>query len=486
MSTDNISPEKQAVFDHVDRNAEALAKLGDSIFYFGELGMQEHETVGLMTGILADAGFAVERGISGFPTAFMATYGAGRPMIAVHTEYDANPNNSQQPGVPEHSEIEPGAPGHCEGHNVNAAVMVAGALAAKKAIDSFGLTGTLKIIGAPAEEQLLSRPYFVRDGLFDDVDVAFHDHIDSQFKSDYGVMQAALVSAQFTFHGETAHAAMAPWKARDALDAVVMMDVGMAQYREHMEPTMTAHRVITDGGDQPNVIPAKATVWWYFRDPTSDGARKLFEQGKRIAEGAALMTNCELSVEVISAVWPVRANQTLAEIVQRNAELIGMPEWTAEEQDLARTLQERAGAEVVGLRPGTTPLKGPSKQIAASNDCGDVSWVAPMGRVRFPSNIPNISYHHWAAGVALATSIAHKGGVAGAKALAASVIDLLLDPGLVEQARATFKEELGGVEYEPLLPPDQKPPLELNRALMENHRPEMRKHCLEEKPLFVD
>ena len=484
MSSDKIAPEKQAVLDYIDRNADALACLGDNIFYFGELGMQEYETAALMTGILADSGFTIERDIAGFPTSFLASCGSGRPVIAMHTEFDANPNNSQQSGVPEFSEIEPGAPGHCEGHNVNGAVMVAGALAIKNAMDRFGLTGTLKVFGAPAEEQLLSRPYFVRDGYFDDVDIAFHDHVDSQFKSDYGLMQSALVSATFTFHGETAHAAMAPWKARDALDAVVLMDVGMAQYREHMKPTMTAQRVITDGGDQPNVIPARATVWWYFRDPTAAGSRALFAQGRKIAEGAALMTNTELEVEVMSAVWPVRGNQTMAEVIQRNVDRIGMPEWTGDEHALARALQEKVSVEPVGLVRETTPLEGPSRQIAASNDCGDVSWVVPMGRVRFPANIPNISYHHWAAGVALATSIAHKGGVAGAKALAASVMDFLADPSLVEQARTTFKEELGEVAYEPLLPPDQPPPLELNRALMEAHRPAMRKHYLEEKPKF--
>jgi aminobenzoyl-glutamate utilization protein B len=485
MNSNNIAPEKQAVFDYLDSNAGAFAGLGDSIFYFAELGMQEFETVDLMTGLLADGGFSIEREISGFPTSFIATYGSGSPVIAIHTEYDANPKNSQQSGVPEQSEIEPGAPGHCEGHNVNAAVMVSAALSLKKVIDASGLTGTIRIIGAPAEEQLLSRPYFVRDGHFDDVDVAFHDHVDSEFKSDYGVMQTAVVSAEFIFHGEPAHAAKAPWLGRDALDAVVLMDTGMAQYREHMEPTMTAHRVITDGGDQPNVIPSRAAVWWYFRGPTADIARRLFEQGKKIAEGAALMTNTELEVDVRSAVWPVRANQTLAEIIQRNSELIGMPEWDETEQQLAKSVQEKAGVDAVGLKPATTPLKGPSAQIAASNDCGDVSWVVPMGRVRFPANIPGIGYHHWAAGVTLATSIAHKGGLVGAKALAASVIDLLLDPSLVDAAKETFKDEIGDVVYESLLPADQKPPLELNRSIMETFRPAMRKHYVKDAPEFT-
>ena len=412
--SNQIRPEKSLTFDYIERNAEALARLGDSIFYFAELGMQEHETAALMTGLLADAGFEIERGLSGFPTAFMASWGSGAPVIAINTEYDANPDNSQAPGVAEKREIEPGAPGHCEGHNVNAAVMVAAGLALRHAMERSGIEGTLRLFGAPAEEQLLSRPFFVRDGYFDDVDIAFHDHIWHEFKSDYGLLQSAGMSVQLTFLGESAHAAMEPWNARDALDAVVLMDVGMAQYREHMRPTMKAHRAITDGGTQPNVIPSRTTVWWYFRDADADGARALFEQAERIARGAALMTNCEVEVDVISAVWPVRGNRTVAETIQRNIELVGMPEWTAEEQSLASELQRKAAVAADGLRADVTPMLGPTRQIAASNDCGDISWAVPMARVWFPSNIPNIGFHHWAAGVALATSIAHKGGVARA------------------------------------------------------------------------
>ena len=242
------SQEKKFVLDFAERNAAATAGLSDSLFYFGELGLQEYRSAELMGAMLAEHGFKVERGISGFATAFLATYGRGSPVIAIHTEYDANPTNSQQSGVAERAEIVPGAPGHCEGHNVNGAVMVVAAIALRYAMEKFQLPGTLKIFGAPAEEQLLSRPFFVRDGLFDDVDIAFHDHILDEFKADYGLIQSAAVSADFTFRGESAHAAMFPFKARDALDAAVLMNSGMAQYREHLQPGTTAHRVITDGG----------------------------------------------------------------------------------------------------------------------------------------------------------------------------------------------------------------------------------------------
>jgi len=483
--SDNAGPEKAFCFDYLDRNARAIATLNDSIFYFAELGMQETETAGLMTELLVAGGFKVERGIAGFASGFCATCGSGGPVIALHTEYDANPDNSQAPGVAEHRPIVEGAPGHCEGHNTNGAVLVASALAAKAAMDAFGLAGTLKVFGAPAEEQLISRPYYVRDGWFDDVDLAFADHIGSTYAVGYGLIQSALISATFTFHGETAHAGVAPWKGRDALDGVVLMDMGLAQYREHMLPSMRAQRVITEGGHQPNVIPRRATVWWFFRDSTAEGVRKLFEQAKKIAQGAALMSNTEVAIDVMSAVWPVRGNRTLAELVQREIERVGLPVWTAAEEELARAVQAKAKVPVQGLTRLIDPLKGPAVQKAAANDAGDVSWKVPMVKFYYPANIPNINAHHWAAGVALATSIAHKGALAGAKVLAASVLECLLRPAIVAEARRTFKEELGGTEYVPLLPHDQKPPVDLNRAMMEKYRPLMAAHYLKERPRFT-
>jgi aminobenzoyl-glutamate utilization protein B len=483
-SRGNLTPEQRFVFDYVDRNAKAIALTGDNIFYFGELGMQEFETAGLMTDLLEKGGFKVERGISGFPTAFCATYGSGHPVIALHTEYDSCPDNSQASSVAEQRFIVEGAPGHCEGHNVNAAVLIATALAAKQAMDKFGLKGTLKVFGAPAEEQLVSRPYFVRDGWFDDVDLAFHNHIGGEFSATYGLIQSAVVSATFTFHGETAHSGTAPWKGRDALDGVVLMDVGMAQYREHMRPEMRAHRVITNGGDQPNVIPRTAAVWWFFRDQTAEGAMKLFDQAKKIAQGAALMSNTEVAVDVQSAVWPLRCNQTVSELLQRTIETVGVPEWSAEEEALARALQTNANVKVDGLKRDIPPLSFLKTPRTSANDAGDVSWKVPMAKFYYPSNVPNISFHHWAGGVTLAHSIAHKGAVAGSKAFAAAVVECFTNPTVLAEAKRTFKEETGGVEYKSMLPADQKPPVELNRAIMEKFRPEMKKHYLKERPEF--
>ncbi|MFQ5683703.1 MAG: amidohydrolase, partial [Candidatus Binatia bacterium] len=190
------------------------------------------------------------------------------------------------------------------------------------------------------------------------------------------------------------------------------------------------------------------------------------------------------SVNVLSAVWPTRANRTMAEVIHQNVELVGMPKWTESEHQLARELQTKEQVKPIGLRPEISPLREQTSQSTSANDSGEVTWVVPSGRLTFPSNIPGIAFHHWAAGVSLATSIAHKGAVAGAKTMAASAIDLLMDPKLVAKAKETFKEEIADVEYRPLLPPDQKPPLDLNRAIMERYRPLMQKHYLKEKPVF--
>ncbi|MBT6095521.1 MAG: amidohydrolase [Rhodospirillaceae bacterium] len=475
---------KAFVDEYLGRNTDALNDVIDALFWYGEPAMQEVRSAALLTKILEDGGFTVERGISGFPTGFMATFGSGGPVVAVHAEYDGAPDNSQLPGVSEHKAIIPGAPGHCEGHNVNAAVMVAAARAVSRAMRDHGIKGTLKIFGAPAEELVLARPYYVRDGYFDDVDVAFHPHLLERFSTEYGVLQRAVVSAEFVFHGETAHAAMSPWKGRNALDAALLMDSGMAQYREHLSPGMNMHRVVTDGGNQPNVIPARAAIWWFFRDHTAEGAKGLFERARKVAEGAALMTNTELEVVVKTAVWPVRGNEALAHALQRNIETVGMPAWSNAEHDLANRLQAANGAIEEGLRTAVDTLDGPSESIPAANDCGDVSWKVPMGRLWFPANVPGVTFHHWSAGAALATSIAHKGGLVGARALAATLVDCFTDPAIIADAKATFADETKGTDYAPMIPDTNTPPLDTNRQLMEKFRPSMEARYVEPRHWF--
>ena len=395
--------QKQFVIDAVEENRNNIALLGDNIFYFAELGMQEYRTSGMMTEILEQAGFEIERNISGMPTAFIATYGSGTPVVALHTEFDATPSSSQMAGVAEQRPIVDGAPGHTEGHNVNAAVMIGAAVAVKKTMEQFDIEGTLRIYGAPAEEQLVSRPYFVRDGYFKDVDVALHDHIGSNLGTVYGLRQYALISAEFTFKGESAHAATSPWTARDALDAVVLMDIGWDKLREHLEPSQRSHRVITNGGDQPNVIPNTSTIWWFFREATAEKARALFEKAKRVAQGAATMTDTTYSVNVLSAVAPTRCNRTLAEVIQKNIEAVGMPQWSEAEQKLITDVQTKVNVKATGMPTAGGPAPG-SRAIGVSQrlrgrllggavGCGELPLqhsghrLPPLGRGRLPGHL---------------------------------------------------------------------------------------------------
>jgi aminobenzoyl-glutamate utilization protein B len=459
----------------VDRNSEEIAKVGDAIFSFAELGMQEFETARLCTELLTEMGYRVEAGISGIPTAILATYGSGRPVIAIHVEYDAVPNGSQVPGATAREEVVAGAPGHAEGHNTNAAVWIGAAFAIKEAIDQHNLSGTIKLFSAPAEEQIISRPYFVRDGYFDDIDAAFHGHVGSSLATSYGVRQYAAMSVEYEFFGKTAHAAASPWTGVSAVDAVKLMDVAWDVLREHLPPTQRSHSVIVDGGVQPNVVPDYAKIWFYFRESTYEGAASLYERAREVADGAATMTGTTWKEHVLAAVWPTRDNQTIAEVVQSNIDLVGMPEWTAEEQALARQIQVTAEVPEAGLRSTTSPLRE-ATQSTSSNDSGDITWMVPHGRITFPANVPGVPFHHWAAAIAEATSIAHKGTVAGAKVMAASVVDLLANPDLIARARETFSREVGSSTYRPLLPPGQLPPIELNAEEMAKYREAMRAH----------
>lgn len=480
----HISDIKLEVFECIDRNKEAIADVGDSIFAFAEVAMQEFETCDFLSRILKDSGFTVETGISGFPTAILATYGSGKPVIAVHTEYDALPGVSQEAGVTERKEVVPGAPGHAEGHNCGSALAMGALFAVKQAMDRHQLPGTIKFFGVPAEELVLARPFFVRDGYFRDVDGAIWCHLAAGFENSYGVRNYGNMSVEFEFFGKTAHASTSPWSGISAVDAVKLMDVGWDVLREHLPPTQRSHSVILNGGTQPNVVPDYARIWYMFRESTGEGVKNLYEKAKQVAAGAAMMTGCKWKSKVNAAVWPGRDSQFLSEIIQSNIDLVGMPEWTEDEVVLAKAIQKAAGVPEVGLATKASGL-APAVQGTHSNDNGDITWVVPHAKVQFPSNVPGVPFHHWCAGIAPATSIGHQGEVAGAKVLAATLVDLLGKPELVEQVRACFEEENRGVTYEPLLPMETNPPLELNKALMDAYRPAMEQRYLRKPVKFV-
>jgi aminobenzoyl-glutamate utilization protein B len=475
--------QKKHASEVVDRNAQAIAVVGDSVYYFAELGMQEHESAKFLRSTLESAGFKVEVGGAGMPTNVWAEWGSGKPKIVIVTEIDALPEGSQTPASIPRKPLIAGAPGHMEGHNTHAAVAIGAAYAVKRTMERYKLPGTVALSFGPAEEQLISRPFLVRAGYFKDADAAILIHIGDNLATGFGLQNYAAISAKFTFHGKTAHGAVAPWEGRDALDAVELMSIGFDKLREHLRPTYRGHRTITMGGIQPNIIPDTAQIWWYIRDASGPAAKENFDKLVNISKGAAMMTGTTVDMEYVASAWPQLASRAIGEAIQRNIDAVGMPQWSEDEVRFANAFQKSLALKEVGLN--TTPRSfGSRPQAFSSNDSGDVTWNVPTGLLNFPSSVPGVTYHNWQAAVTPTSSIAHKGEVAGAKVLAASMLDLLTSPELLAKAREEFQDATRDSKYFSLMPGDAKPPLDMNREMMEKYRPEMRKHYLNQTPRF--
>jgi aminobenzoyl-glutamate utilization protein B len=474
---------KTLAYEAIDRNADQIATIGDTVYYFGELGMQEIESSKFVKGVLESIGFTVETGAAGMGTNIWAHWGTGKPQIVIVSEIDALPGGSQAPVSIARKPLVEGAPGHMEGHNTHAGVAIGAAYAVKQAMQRYNIAGSVAISFGPAEEQIVSRPFLVRAGLFGNADVAILLHIGDTFAAGYGLLNYAAISSKFTFHGKTAHGAVDPWNGKDAVDAVELMDIGFDKLREHLHPTYRAHRAITAGGIQPNIIADYGQIWWFVRDADMPSARETFDKLVKIAEGAALMTGTTWEYKIDAAAWPQLGLKPVAEAIQGNIDAIGMPQWTEEEQAFARRFQTAMGAKPVGLNTRPTAL-GQRAQSASSNDNGDVTWVVPSAAMNFPASVPGIGYHNWQAAVTPTSTIAHKGMVAGAKVLAGTILDLLTRPELVQAARAEFAQKTAEMKYFPVLPADAKPPLDLNKETMDRYRPAMRQFYLDKPVRF--
>jgi aminobenzoyl-glutamate utilization protein B len=461
---------KQGAFEFVDANEDRIARINDAIYSYSEIGFQETKTIALVTSTLASAGFEVEKGVAGMPTAYMARYGSGAPVIGMMSDFDGVPGTSQRPASLAHDPIVSGAPGHGEGHNTNQPTLIAAALAVKAIKDKYKLPGTIIVYGGPAEELLASRGYMVKAGLFKGVDAAIDVHIGSSLATSYGLGNLALISAEWTFTGTQAHA-LAAWQGRSALDAVEIMDVSTDFMREHIEPAARMHHVTPNGGQQPNVVPAEATTWYYFRNTTAKGAWDLFKRAREAAKGAALATGTTVSERILSATWAFNANMELAELVQSNIELVGMPAWSAEDQAFARAYQKSMGVPEEGMPTEVGKLRK-STQGSSSSDAGDISWQTPYVRLVFPSKPRGeLAAHHWSAGIAPATPLAHKGISAGAKVVAGSVIDMLTRPDVLAGIKAGFAKQLAEYPtWKSLIPPGATPPIHLNVEEMARYR----------------
>jgi aminobenzoyl-glutamate utilization protein B len=475
---------KQTVSADVLSMFDLGQQMVDSVFSFGELGFQEFETQRYLTGILKQNGFTIETGIGGIPTAWVARYGSGRPVIAMGSDVDGIPQASQKPGVAYRDEIVAGAPGHGEGHNSGTPLNVLAAIAVKRVMEREKLPGTIMIWPGVAEEQLGTKAYYVRAGLFKDVDAVLYNHVGSNLSTSWGDGGGnGLVSVEYTFEGETAHSAGQPWRGRSALDAVELMNVGWNYRREHLRLQQRSHYVITNGGDQPNVVPRNASVWYYFRETTYDGIKRMWEIGDKMADGASLMTNTKVSSRVLGSAWPSHMNRTLAETMFENIKAVGMPQWTEADIQLAKATQKELGVPENGLTMkvpdalrGRESQPDEDKRGGGSDDIGDISWNLPTVSLSFPANFQAGPGHNWANAIAMATPIAHKGTVAGARVQAMTVIDLLTRADVLAQAREYFdKVQTKAQKYTPLIRPGDQPAIHLNKAIMDRYRPEMRK-----------
>ena len=490
-----VSPKEAAMkadltgeIDHMQKQAQVWV---DSVFSFGELGFQEFETSKYLTGILEKNGFKVQRGVYGIPTAWIASWGEGKPVISLGSDIDDIPQASQKPGVAWHEPMIEGAPGHGEGHNSGVPLNIIAALAVKKVMEREHIKGTIRLWPGVAEELVGTKAYYVREGMFKDVDIVLFTHVANNLGVSYGPSgQNGLVSLEYMFKGESAHAAGAPWRGRSALDAVELMDVGYNFRREHLRLATRVHNVITNGGDQPNVVPPNAATWYYFREADYEHIMNLWRIGDNMAKAACLMTDTEYTERLLGSAWPGYFNKPIAEDMYENIKKVGLPMWSDDDQALAKALQKELKVPVRGLatkvselrvprevRPDDTGEEGQGNQPmgGGSDDIGDVSWVVPTVTLRYPSNIPGGPGHNWANGIAMATPIAHKGVIAGAKVQAMTILDILLHPELVTAAGDYFKNvQTKEVKYTSFLRPDDKPAIWMNEKTMAIYRDKMK------------
>lgn len=450
----------------IDANAKTLEATHKKIWTYAEVGLEETKSSQELQNLLKANGFTVKAGVAGMPTAFEATYGEGGPVVGILAEFDAllgvSQDDSSSPHVGVNSES-----GHACGHSIFGAGSVGAALAVKKLIEAGDLKGTIKLYGTPAEETGIGKVYMLRDGYFKNDDVILHWHADSKSAVSHAASKA-LINAKFHFKGVAAHASAQPFAGRSALDAVELMSVGVQYMREHIKQEARIHSVITNGGGQPNVVPAEAESWYYVRANNFDDAFAYFNWVKDIAEAAAKMTKTELTVAVQSESHDMLANRALAEALQKNFTAVGVPQWTPSELAFAaatqREFKDPFGFDYtksgVNLSGKLEPLPAEFEPAnAGSTDVGDISWFVPVGGIRVAAFGYGLPIHSWPVIAATGTSIGTKALVTASKVLAATAIDLYTDPELLKAAKADFKKVREPLKWQTAVPDGQRAPL---------------------------
>ena len=447
---------KQAVINSVNAQFEDLRDLSDRIWSYEEIAFEETRSAADLVSYAKSNGFKVTTGIGEMPTAFVAEYGSGEPIIGILGEFDALPGLSQKT-VPHKDPLNAGAAGHGCGHNLFGVASLGAATAIKELIEAGELSGTVRFYGCPAEEKFFGKLWMIRAGVFDDVDVVMDWHPGGSTKV---AVQSGLALVDFIveYYGQAAHASGDPWNGRDASDALELYTTGINYYREHVKPSVRIHYDIQNAGEVVNVVPDYSRIWTRVRDTKRDGMVEVWNQVEKIAEGAALMANVDYKITLISGIHEILVNRTGAARLQSNLEFLGEIEYTDEEQDFAKGIQAATGKPQVGIETTISPMEETLEHpMGGSTDVGDVSYVVPVIRMRATTAPSGTPWHSWAVVACGGMSIGHKGMDYAAKALSMTMVDLFEDEQLRADVRAEFLERKGDYNYKPIIPEGPPP-----------------------------
>ena len=460
MAAQKMNANKKAVVQSIEKHEAELIKISDAIWAAAETAFEEDQSSKLLADYAEANGFKVERGVAGMPTAFVATYGSGKPVISVLGEFDALPGISQK-AQPTKEALNEGAAGHGCGHNLFGTASLGTAIAVKELMAAGKLKGTVKFFGTPSEEKFFGKIWMVREGLWDDVDVNISWHPSATTKADVQ-SSLALVDFKVEFYGQAAHASADPWNGRSASDALELYTTGINYYREHIKPTVRIHYHIQDGGQVVNVVPDYSKLWVRVRDTKRSGMIPVYERVKAMAEGAAILANVDYKISLISGIYEVLVNRAGGEIMQKNLELLGPISYTDEETAFGKKIQEVTGKPQVGMDSSITPLEETkSNPGGGSTDVGDVSWNVAninLGVTTAPKDTP---WHSWAVVACGGMSIGHKGMAYAAKAMGMTMVDLFENQKLVDKVKAEYLERKGDEKYEAIVP-EGPPPIGKN------------------------
>jgi aminobenzoyl-glutamate utilization protein B len=451
--------EKQAAVTTIDRNAAQLTALSDEVWRYAETALKETRSSKALADFAEKSGFRVTRGVANMPTAFVAEFGSGRPVIGIMGEFDALPSISQK-AQPTREPLQAGAPGHGCGHNLFGVGSLAAAMAVKDLIAAGKLNGTVRFFGTPAEEAVSGKIYMLRDGVMNGVDVMLAWHPGDRIEADTKSTQA-LIDLQIEFRGRAAHAAYDPWNGRSAVDGLEIFTHAVNMMREHVKPTARMHYAIVSGGDVPNVVPEYAKVWLWLRDLEMTSVDAMLTRVRKMAEGAALAADVESKVMVGGGDWNMNVNMTGQKIMYSNLAWLGPLKFTSEEQEFAKAIQRDTRVAEKGLSGEVRPFDAnPGPAEGGSTDVGDVSWKFPTINLTVTTAPAEAPWHAWPVVACGGMSIGHKGMLYASKALAATMIDLFKTPASVEQMKREFAEDVKGVAFRSYIPdgPPQLPP----------------------------